>query len=372
MTDESRPAVHLVAGARPNFMKLAPVQRALAARGTMRVVIVHTGQHYDHGMNDVFFEELGIPAPDIHLGVGSAPHGAQTGRILERYEAALMEARPAAVLVFGDVNSTIACALAAVKLGIPVAHVEAGLRSFDRTMPEEINRILTDAIADVLFVTERSGRENLEREGIGPEKIRMVGNVMIDTLRRELERARALESWRALGYEPGGYGLVTMHRPSNVDEADTLERMLRTLGELSVRLPLVFPMHPRTRAAVDAFGLGHVLDDAPGLRVMEPVPYRENLCLMASAKVVLTDSGGMQEEASILGVPCLTMRENTERPITVERGSCRLVGNDPDRIVAAFDDVMAGRWRAPEEIPLWDGRAAERIAEEVERWVVGS
>jgi UDP-N-acetylglucosamine 2-epimerase (non-hydrolysing) len=255
-----------------------------------------------------------------------------------------------------------------VKLGVRVAHVEAGLRSFDRTMPEEINRILTDAIADLCFVTEPAGRRNLEAEGVPAEKIRVVGNVMIDTLRRELRHARGLETWRRLGLEPGSFGLVTMHRPSNVDDAETLERVSRVLAALSEQLPLVMPMHPRTRAAVERFGLGGVYAGARGLRVLEPLSYRENLCLMAAAKVVLTDSGGMQEESSILGVPCLTMRVNTERPITVEQGSCRLVGNDAEMIQAAFADAMAGRWRAAKEIALWDGEAAVRIAEEVERW----
>ena len=363
--------VDLVAGARPNFMKLAPVWRAMAAAGGPPVRIVHTGQHYDRAMNEVFFEELGIPAPDVHLGVGSGSHGAQTARILERYEAHLLEARPAATVVFGDVNSTVACALAAVKLGVPVVHVEAGLRSFDRTMPEEINRILTDAVAELLLVSEPSGVENLRREGAPEANVRLVGNVMIDTLLRELPAARALGVPERLGLEPGGYGLVTMHRPSNVDDPAVLGRNLRLIAELSERLPLVFPVHPRTRAAARRAGLEALLAERGGLRPVAPLPYRENLALMASARLVITDSGGMQEETSVLGVPCLTMRENTERPVTLELGTSRLVGNDPDRVRAAFEEAVSGRWPEGRAIPLWDGRAGERVAEAVAALVAG-
>jgi UDP-N-acetylglucosamine 2-epimerase (non-hydrolysing) len=361
--------IDLVAGARPNFMKLAPVERALRAAGKVDARVVHTGQHYDPGMNDVFFEELGIPAPGVHLEVGSGTHGAQTARIIERYEAHLLEARPAATVVFGDVNSTVACALAAVKLGVPVAHVEAGLRSFDRTMPEEINRLLTDAIADLLLVSEPSGVANLQREGVPDTKIHLVGNVMVDTLMSEVERARALPIVAEMGLKPRGYGLVTMHRPSNVDDPAVLERMLSLLVELGRRLPLVLPLHPRTRAAAERAGLAGLLTAGPGLTCVPPLPYRQNLALMASAHVVLTDSGGMQEETTVLRVPCLTLRENTERPITVEKGTSRLVGNDPDAIRAAFDEVMAGRWPAGEAIPLWDGKAGERVAAAVCDWL---
>jgi len=362
--------IDLVAGARPNFMKLAPVVRALKARGGISFRIVHTGQHYDPGMNDVFFEQLSIPAPDVHLEVGSGSHGAQTARILERYEAHLLEHRPAGTVVFGDVNSTVACALAAVKLGVPVAHVEAGLRSFDRTMPEEINRLLTDSIGNLLLVSEPSGVENLRREGVPDEKVRLVGNVMIDTLLAELESARALHMPANLGLVPGGYGLVTLHRPSNVDDPATLARLLDLLMELGDSLPLVLPLHPRTQAAVARTGLTERLQSSRGLKVVAPLPYRENLGLMASAKLVMTDSGGMQEETTVLGVPCLTLRENTERPITVTRGTSRLVGNDPARIRAAFDEALAGRWPSGGAIPLWDGHAGERIAHAIARWVV--
>ena len=362
-------SIDLIAGARPNFMKLAPVVRALEADGRLATRIVHTGQHYDPGMNDVFFEQLRIPAPEVHLEVGSGSHGAQTARILERYEEHLLASRPAATVVFGDVNSTVACALAAVKLGIPVAHVEAGLRSFDRTMPEEINRLLTDAISDLLLVSEPSGVENLQREGIPEGKIELVGNVMIDTLNAELDAAKALRMPERFGLKDGAYGLVTLHRPSNVDAPDTLRHLLDLLGELSRELPLVLPLHPRTRTAAQRAGLDGRLAGGNRLKVVEPLPYRENLGLMAAAKVVLTDSGGMQEETAVLRVPCLTLRENTERPVTLTMGTSRLVGNSSEKIRQGFDDVLAGRWPKGRPIPLWDGHAGERIAEGIVRWL---
>ena len=363
------PIIDLIAGARPNFMKLAPVERALRAQGLVSPRIVHTGQHYDSGMNDVFFADLGIPRPAVNLEVGSGSHGAQTARILERYEAHLSANRPDAVVVFGDVNSTVACALAAVKLGIPVAHVEAGLRSFDRTMPEEINRLLTDAIADLLLVTEPSGVENLRREGIENGKVHLVGNVMIDTLLAELPKCKRLGVAASLGLEPNGYGLVTMHRPSNVDDAATLARLLELLRELSRDLPLVMPLHPRTRHAIERAGLQALLAEGGRLVIVDPLPYAKNLGLMAEARLVMTDSGGMQEETAVLGVPCLTLRDNTERPITLERGTSRLVGNDPDRIRQAFADATAGCWPKGQSIPLWDGRAAERVAMAIGEWL---
>lgn len=364
------PVLDLVAGARPNFMKLAPVVRALRQLDHPGFRIVHTGQHYDPAMNQVFFDELGIPAPDVHLEVGSGTHGAQTARILERYETHLVQSRPAGTVVFGDVNSTVACALAAVKLGIPVVHVEAGLRSFDRTMPEEINRLLTDAIAGLLLVSEPSGVTNLRHEGIPDGRVRLVGNVMIDTLLAELPRARERATGRRLGLEPRRYGLVTLHRPSNVDDPTTLRRLLEVLQELAREMVLVFPVHPRTVAAARAAGLGDLLAEGQArLRVLGPLPYLDNLSLLAEAGVVLTDSGGIQEESSVLGVPCLTLRESTERPITVELGTSRLVGNDPTRIRAAFADVVGGRWPQRQGIPLWDGRAGERVATELSAWL---
>jgi UDP-N-acetylglucosamine 2-epimerase (non-hydrolysing) len=365
--------IDLVAGARPNFMKLAPVVRALESIGGAAFRIVHTGQHYDAAMSDVFFQELGIPAPEVHLDVGSASHGAQTGRILERYEETLLARRPAATVVFGDVNSTVACALAAVKLGIPVAHVEAGLRSFDRTMPEEINRILTDAVADLLLVSEPSGVVNLRAEGVPDTRIRLVGNVMIDTLLRQLPAARERGAARTLGLDGRRYGFVTLHRPSNVDDPDTLAMLLRLLQELARELPLVFAVHPRTVGAAQRLNLGDML--VPGqkdLICLGPQPYLDTVSLVSGAAVVLTDSGGLQEETTVLGVPCLTLRDNTERPITLTHGTSRLVGNSPNRIRSAFEEVMSGRWPQPQPIRLWDGQAGDRVATELVNWITGS
>jgi UDP-N-acetylglucosamine 2-epimerase (non-hydrolysing) len=363
------PVLDLVAGARPNFMKLAPVVRGLGARAGIGFRIVHTGQHYDPAMNEVFFEELGIPAPEVHLEVGSGTHGVQTARIIERYEAHLLERRPAGTVVFGDVNSTVACALAAVKLGIPVAHVEAGLRSFDRTMPEEINRLLTDAIADLLLVSEPSGVTNLRREGADESKIRLVGNVMIDSLFSQLDAARRRDAAARLGLEGRRYGFVTLHRPSNVDDPATLARLLHLLRDLSRKMPLVFAMHPRTVSAAQRMNLGSLVAEGQNDFIcIGPQPYLDTLSLVSGATIVLTDSGGLQEETSVLGVPCLTLRDNTERPVTVERGTSRLVGNDASRIASAFDDVLNGRWHRGQPIPLWDGHAGSRIADELLSW----
>lgn len=362
--------IDLVAGARPNFMKLAPVASTLADAGQVHFRIVHTGQHYDEAMAEVFFRDLGIPKPDVNLEVGSGSHGVQTARIIERYEAHLLSNRPDATVVFGDVNSTAACTLAAVKLLVPVAHVEAGLRSFDRTMPEEINRIVTDALADLLLVSEPSGVTNLVHEGIPESKIRLVGNVMIDSLMGQLEKAREHGTARRLGLDGRRYGLITMHRPSNVDDPAILGRMLALLRELSEELPLVFPVHPRTRQAALRAGLSDlVAAGQTGLICVEPLPYLDLLSLAQGAVVVLTDSGGLQEETSILRVPCLTMRENTERPITVELGTSRLVGNDSDKVRAAFHEALTGKWNLGAGIPLWDGKAAERIAREISSWL---
>jgi UDP-N-acetylglucosamine 2-epimerase (non-hydrolysing) len=368
-----RPLLDLVAGARPNFIKLAPVVRAVAGSGKLDFRIVHTGQHYDPAMNEVFFRELDIPEPHLHLNVGSGSHGAQTARILERYEAELLARRPSATVVFGDVNSTVACALAAAKLGVPVAHVEAGLRSFDRTMPEEINRVLTDAIADLLLVSEPSGLQNLRREGVAEGKAILVGNVMIDTLVAALPAARQRAAARGLGLEDRRYGFVTLHRPSNVDEPSTLARLVELLHELAREMPLVFPVHPRTLKVAEQAGLSGRLASGQGnLVCLGPIPYLDSLSLVAGAAAVLTDSGGLQEETSYLGVPCLTLRENTERPITLEMGTSRLVGNDPERIRSAFSDVMSGRWGAGRPIPLWDGGAGPRVAAALTAWLVPS
>ena len=351
-----------VAGARPNFMKIAPLLRELRSRPRFASALVHTGQHYDAAMSESFFRELGIPEPDLNLGVGSGPHGAQTAQVLERMEAVLAERRPDAVLVVGDVNSTLAAALAAVKLGIPVGHVEAGLRSFDRSMPEEINRLLTDAISQWLFVTEPAAVRNLEREGIPAERIHFVGNVMIDTLRAHLERARALDTLERLGLAPGGYAVLTLHRPSNVDDPAGLKRLFAVFEEIHARLPVVFPVHPRTRASI-ARGLQ---GEPPRLHLLDPLGYLDFLRLMADAKLVLTDSGGIQEETTVLGVPCLTLRENTERPVTVSQGTNTIVGTDPATIRSEVHKILEGeprRGRIPER---WDGRAAARIVDVLE------
>jgi UDP-N-acetylglucosamine 2-epimerase (non-hydrolysing) len=323
-------------------------------------------------MTDVFFRDLGIPAPDVHLNVSSGTHGAQTARIIERYEAHLLEQRPTGTVVFGDVNSTAACALAAVKLGVPVAHVEAGLRSFDRTMPEEINRLVTDVLSDLLLVSEPSGVTNLEREGIDSAKVRLVGNVMIDSLVSQLPTARDRRRAQSLGLNGRRYGFVTLHRPSNVDDQETLGSLLRVMHELSRSMPLVFAIHPRTSSAAERMGLASLV--APGqsdLICVGPQTYVDTLSLVSGASVVLTDSGGLQEETSVLRVPCLTLRENTERPITVTLGTSRLVGNDPDRIRKAFSDVLRGQWSEGHSIPLWDGKAGERVAAELAAWAIG-
>jgi UDP-N-acetylglucosamine 2-epimerase (non-hydrolysing) len=358
-----------IVGARPNFMKIAPIMAALRASPIIAPRLIHTGQHYDAAMKDSFFEQLDIPEPDVDLEVGSGSHAVQTAEIMRRFEPVLDAESPQAVLVVGDVNSTIACALVAVKKRVPVVHVEAGLRSFDRGMPEEINRVLTDQISDLLFTTERNAHENLRREGLDEAKIRFVGNVMIDTLRLHLPKAippeRTLKDYPAHG---AGYGLATLHRPSNVDDPQVLERLLRTLSDLSRRLFLVFPMHPRTAARIKGAGLDGLLGTG-NIAVMPPLGYLENLGLMAHARVVLTDSGGIQEETTALGIPCLTLRDNTERPITVEQGTNVVVGSDPDRIRAEFDRIMKNggkRGRVPE---LWDGKAAARIVRELEQWL---
>lgn len=371
--DGTAPVVCVV-GARPNYMKIAPILRAFATcRPPVRTLLVHTGQHYDPAMNDRLFEDLDLPRPQANLGVGSGSHAEQTAEVMKRFEPVLDEHGARAVLVVGDVNSTLACALVAAKRNIPVAHVEAGLRSHDRSMPEEINRALTDRISDVLYTTERSAGDNLVREGVAAERIVFVGNVMIDSLRASMPRAISpARLLAAAGYDAAriasGYGLVTLHRPSNVDRPDVLGPILDTLGAISARLPLVIALHPRTRRNLERFGLLEKLDE-PNLSILPPQGYLEMLGLMAGARVVLTDSGGIQEETTALGVPCLTMRENTERPITVEQGTNMLVGADPLVLRRAVAAVLAGdgkRGRVPE---FWDGRAAERIAAHFAPWL---
>lgn len=356
-----------VVGARPNFMKMAPLLRALERYPGVRTVLIHTGQHYDAQLSDVFFEELGMRRPDISLEVGSGKHGAQTARILERFEVILEQGPPGGgrydrVVVVGDVNSTLAATLAAVKLGVPVAHVEAGLRSFDRSMPEEINRIVTDSLADMLLVSEPAGMENLRREGHAEEQLHLTGNVMIDTLRRLLPKAQHQDTLHRLSLRSGQYGVVTLHRPANVDEPQTLARLLEVLAEASHDVPLVFPIHPRTKARLEQSGLGNVLAEAQGIVQSPPLGYLDFLCLTSQAKVIITDSGGLQEESTALGIPCLTARENTERPITVDEGTSTLVGNDAEQLRRYLRAVLDGTYKRGRCPRLWDGQAASRIA----------
>ncbi len=345
-----------VVGARPNFMKAAPVLRALAGCGCARQTLVHTGQHYDFNLSETFFKELDMPAPNFNLQVGSGSHAEQTADIMRRFEPVVLDCRPDVVLTYGDVNSTLAAALVCAKLQVPVAHVEAGLRSFDRSMPEEINRLLTDQIAELLFTPSQDGNDNLAREGIPQSKIHLVGNVMIDTLARMLPCARA----RAPKHLPKRFVLVTLHRPRNVDDVEWLGHVLRVLARISEAMPVIFPLHPRTRARLSAADLNG--DGHGGLRFSEPLPYLEFLALQTRAALVITDSGGIQEETTFLGIPCITVRENTERPITVTMGTNTLVGRDPMRLCAEVERVLAGAHKRGQVPPYWDGHAAERIA----------
>lgn len=364
-----------VVGARPNFMKMAPIMAALSKlKPKLTVHLVHTGQHYDAAMNHQYFAALGIPQPDVNLEVGSGTHAIQTAEVMRRFEPVLDEKQPSAVLVVGDVNSTLACALVAKKKGIPVIHVEAGLRSFDRAMPEEINRVLTDQMSDLLFTTERSGRENLLREGIDDTRIQFVGNVMIDTLRHNLPNAITVtqilinagnESFLK-GRE--GYAVLTLHRPSNVDDVDTLSALLKTVLIISAKLPVIFTVHPRTRAMIEKFALSSMLETSDIL-LLPPQGYLEMLGLMQGSRLVLTDSGGIQEETTALGVPCITLRNNTERPITVDEGTNTIAGQDPTRILAAFDEVMRGEGKAGRIPEYWDGQASTRIAAAINLWL---
>jgi UDP-N-acetylglucosamine 2-epimerase (non-hydrolysing) len=358
-----KPLIHLIAGARPNFMKIAPIARALRRDGRLDFRLVHTGQHHDRDMNDVFFEELGIPQPDVRLGCGGGSHAEQTAKIMVAYEALCARGRPHAVVVVGDVNSTLACSIVAKKLGIRVAHIEAGLRSGDMAMPEEINRLVTDSISDWFFVTERSGLEHLQREGKPMDRVYTVGNVMVDNL---FYQARQLETADTTGFETDAlkkrhpaYGVVTLHRPSNVDNAESLQRVGAALRTISEELPLVFPVHPRTRGSIEK----HAVDLGSRVTLTGPQPYMPFLHLWKDAAVVLTDSGGLQEETTALGVPCVTIRENTERPVTVEEGTNVLAGTEPQAVIAAARSAIAGRSPKGRRPALWDGRAAERIVE---------
>jgi UDP-N-acetylglucosamine 2-epimerase (non-hydrolysing) len=358
-------------------MKIAPILRAFAAHHpAIPTMLLHTGQHYDKDMNDRLFVDLRLPHPDINLEVGSGTHAVQTAEVMRRFEPVLDTHKPSCVLVVGDVNSTLACTLVGVKKGVPVVHVEAGLRSYDRGMPEEVNRVLTDQIADLLYTTERSALANLLREGIAEERVRFVGNVMIDSLlaNREFahQPAKTLSEAGAnttLLDDANGYAVVTLHRPSNVDQVETLRPLLAVLREVSEKIPLVFALHPRTRANIERFGLGELLA-SERIVLLPPQGYLEMLGLMSSAKLVLTDSGGLQEETTALGIPCLTMRENTERPITIDQGTNTMVGSDPAAIRKGVDDVLAGSGKSGRIPEFWDGKAAERIAADLAKWLM--
>ena len=365
-----------VVGARPNYMKMAPLVRAFAKRaGLPGVVLVHTGQHYDVAMNERLFADLELPAPDINLEVGSATHAVQTAEIMRRFEPVVDELKPSCVVVVGDVNSTLACSLVASKKRTPVAHVEAGLRSYDRDMPEEINRVLTDQIADILYTTEREAAANLAREGIAADRVQFVGNVMIDSLlahrARAVAPARTLASAGAddtIARDAPGCGVVTLHRPSTADSPDALAEALDVLRAVAARLPLVWPVHPRARANIERFGYAPMLASSR-ITLLEPQGYLEMVGLLANARLVLTDSGGIQEESTALSVPCLTMRENTERPITIAEGTNTLVGRDRTRALACADEILRSGGKRGRIPALWDGRAADRIAAHLRGWL---
>jgi UDP-N-acetylglucosamine 2-epimerase (non-hydrolysing) len=355
-----------VVGARPNFMKVAPIVDAMKRREReFAPLVVHTGQHYDEMMSEAFLRDLDLPEPNVYLGVGSGSHAAQTAAVMQKFEPVVLQEQPDWVLVVGDVNSTLACALVCVKLGVRVGHVEAGLRSHDRTMPEEINRLLTDQIANLLFTPSSDADANLRAEGIPEERIRFVGNIMIDSLLKQLERARSSTIREQLGIADSAYAVLTLHRPSNVDERETFSRILEALAEIARHLPIIFPAHPRTRKTIAELGLTDRIQRMNGLRVIEPLGYLDFLRLFSGAKVVLTDSGGLQEETTALGIPCLTLRENTERPITVEMGTNVIVGTEPQKIVSAALAALGGApsQKSARVPPLWDGRTADRIVD---------
>jgi len=353
-----------VCGARPNFIKIAPIMRAFKKVGNFEGLLVHTGQHYDENMSRQFFDELSIPRPDINLEVGSGSHAVQTAEIMKRFEPIVLNFKPDYVLVVGDVNSTIACGLVAVKLGVKLIHVEAGLRSFDRTMPEEINRVLTDSISDLLFVTEQSGVDNLRNEGIDSKKVHFVGNVMIDTLMANREKAQKSDVLGRLGLSAKEYAVITLHRPSNVDDMDKFGQIIGAFAEIEKEMKLVFPIHPRTKNNIKGSELERKVEGMDNLLLLEPVGYVDFLCLMSNPALVLTDSGGIQEETTILGVPCMTLRENTERPVTIEQGTNRLVRVTTEDILTAYHQIRDADAEVGRRVPkFWDGKAAERIAE---------
>jgi UDP-N-acetylglucosamine 2-epimerase (non-hydrolysing) len=355
--------IHLIAAARPNFMKIAPLYHALRHEDWAEPVIVHTGQHYDLNMSDVFFQDLQLPEPDIHLGVGSGSHAEQTGNVMIAYEKVLMDQAPDLVVVVGDVNSTVAATLAAVKLGIKAAHLEAGLRSFDRTMPEEINRIVTDSIADILWTPSEDGDEHLINEGISGDKIFRVGNIMIDSLEMLRDKIALDNTCERLSLQKGAFALATLHRPANVDHRETLTPLCKKLASISGELPLVFPIHPRTRNKIDEFGLKSMIGNGNNIRLLDPLNYISFMNLVLNCRLAITDSGGIQEETSYLGIPCLTLRPNTERPITIEKGTNQLCTLDD--LETKLRAVLAGDIRQRPEIALWDGHAADRVVESI-------
>lgn len=353
-----------IVGARPNFMKIAPIQREMQRRSDIfEPLLVHTGQHYDEKMSKLFFDDLQLPQPDIYLGVGSGSHAEQTARIMVDFEKVCLEKKPDMILVVGDVNSTVACSLVAAKLWIPIIHVEAGLRSFDRKMPEEINRIVTDSLSDHLFITEKSGIENLAKEGVDKKKVHFVGNVMIDSLAYFLEKASKSDILQQLELQPQQYALVTLHRPSNVDDPENFQKILTAFKEIQNDIPIIFPIHPRSEKNIKKFGLEGKVNSLKNLRLLPPIGYLDFMNLTRNSKFVMTDSGGIQEETTYLGIPCMTLRENTERPITIEVGTNEMVGTDTEKIIRFAKQMNAGEWKKGQVPELWDGKAAERIVE---------
>jgi UDP-N-acetylglucosamine 2-epimerase (non-hydrolysing) len=350
-----------IVGARPNFMKIAPIQRAMGKFSQLQPVLVHTGQHYDEKMSKLFFEDLELPQPDVYLGVGSGTHAQQTARIMLEFEKVVEEQKPDLVLVVGDVNSTMACSLVATKMGIKIGHVEAGLRSFDRTMPEEINRLVTDTLADYLFVTEKSGLENLKREGIADNKVFFTGNVMIDSLVYFMKKAERSDILTRMNLDGDAYALITLHRPSNVDVKENFEKLLDAFAVIEKELKIVFPIHPRSLKMLHSFGLDKRIGSMKGFILCDPIGYLDFMKLMRNARLLLTDSGGIQEETTYLGIPCLTMRENTERPVTIEVGTNILVGSDTKRIINESLKIIQNKPKSGRIPELWDGHAAQRI-----------
>lgn len=354
-----------VVGARPNFMKIAPIQREMAKYSDLQPILVHTGQHYDERMSKLFFDDLELPKPDIYLNVGSASHAVQTAKIMMEFEKVVLEEKPDLVIVVGDVNSTMACSIVASKLHVKVAHVEAGLRSFDRTMPEEINRLVTDALSDLLFVTEQSGLDNLKKEGIADSKVHFVGHVMIDSLIHFTEKAKKSVIKSKLNVENKGYILVTLHRPSNVDNRENFIKLLNAFEVVEKDTRIIFPIHPRSKKMIAEFGLDKQIKRMENLVLLEPLGYLDFMNLLHNARFVLTDSGGIQEETTYLGVPCLTMRENTERPVTVDLGTNTLVGSNTELIISEAKKILSGKNKNGQIPPLWDGKAAERIVQKI-------